>query len=268
MKSDKKSKVSGYVLTNQEIDKILIKDDIASLIQKYQHKVSFYCEHYIRKGLFTKEERSDVIQTINEQLWLKANKIKYQYNEQATVSTYLGTIIKNICLEIYRKNKKNVPLESVENDQILDYSILTKKGVSLNQLVIQEEVNRLHLILKAQTQAIRDKIQFYFKLCCRIPLLEQDVLRYFKSCPEIYLIKMMRDFGGDYQLMPDKELYAKINYYESVLFDKSRTSDSIKKWLKYRAEQLIAQMNKQSNKANYDLESFKILLHYYFLRKK
>ncbi len=256
-----------HALSNQEIDKILLKDDIGALIQKYQHKIYFYCDHFIYKGLFTKEERSDIIQSVNERLWRKSSKIQYQYSGKSTVSTYLGKIIRNTCLEIYRKNKKVVPTEHVEDERSLDYLFAQKPSLSLDHLVIQEELTKLREILDQQAPAINAKTIFYFKLCCRIALKEQDITSYFVNCPEIYLIKLMRDFGGDYQLMKDKDIYAKIHYYESIVLKKTSTIDSVKKWMRYRANQIVKQLNAYSVNSNYDLDSLKILLYYFFKKK-
>ncbi len=258
---DQRSDIRNHAMTNQEIDLLLLEKDMPALFHKYQYKIDFMVNYFIGKKLFISSEKEDLIQSVNEALLIKAERIQKNYNNNASISTYLNTIIKNCCLEIYRQKKKVVVGDPFLIPEI-DQQAAANTNQSLNKLTIKAELDKLEAILKQFKQL--DRLLLYLKLLCRISIEEADVLAYFPQCPEIYVLKLMREFGHSYQLMTDKEIYTALNYYNNLLKGKSTSVDSEKKWLEYKVQQIITKLNNQSSKANYDKDSLKILLSIYF----
>jgi len=249
-------------MTNQDIDIKLLQQDIPALLHKYQYKIAFIVDGFIRQGAFDKNERDDIIQSINEQLFRKKSKIQAQYNGAATISTYLSAIIRNVCLQIYRQNKRliNKELYKKQNSELL---LNDGEQNSINHLMIQEELQKLDAIIQMFARQ-QYKLRLLLKLICRIPIIEVDILHTYPSCPEIYFTKMMQEFGIDYHECTDKEIFERLTYYINILEGKKRTTDAIKKWLSYKLAQIIKILNETSTTANYDRESLKILVTYYY----
>ncbi len=249
-------------MTNQDIDIKLLEQDIPALLHKYQYKIAFIVDDFIRQRVFVSTDRADIIQSINEQLFRKSTKIQQQYNGAATISTYLSAIIRNTCLQIHRQNKRSIKKEAYKKETTTH---LTDDGEqnSINHLIIEDEIQKLDAIIKT-FGGQEAKVKLLLKLICRLPIEEVDVLQTYPNCPEIYFTKMMHEFGINYHQYTDKEIFERLTFYINILEKKNRTTDAIKKWLSYKLSHIIKVLNQTSPTANYDKESLKILVTYYY----
>lgn len=254
----------------QSEDISLLHHDFDQLLAKYQTKIKLIARKCILKGLFYLSDEADIIQNINEQLLKRKEKIQQQYVQKASVGVYFNAIINNICIDLYRKEKKKISIVSYPHHTSSSpfFSVLVEKEDYLfNRLIIQEELEKLSAILKTFPKH-QAKLALCLKLISGVTIQHSDILYYHPNHPKQKLNAFLTFLETQAPNLTDKLIYEQLNHLFNEVENKTTTVDAVKKWIEYKVKQMIYLLNNHSNYANYDKSSFKILLKMYYEPKE
>ena len=247
-------------MTENEKDIKLLQNNPNSLIIKYQNLIEIIVNKFVQTSYINYSDRDDFIQLINEKLLLKIQKIKEQYNGSTLVKTYMSVIIRNICLEEFRKISVT-SFQEIENTPI-QYD---ETSNAVDKLIIDNEIDRFSMILKLYFKQ-QSKLEFILKLVFRIPIKVEDFENYcrkFKQ-PEIY--KLIEKIKPENKISEGK-LYEIIIPYINKCDEKNNSPDALRKWFKTKSSELIELMNGNPHRAFYEKETIQILAEKYFIKK-
>ena len=246
-------------LNNQEIQ--WLQTEPQRLLTHYQFIIEGIVINFIRKGFFQSEEKEDLIQAINLQLLEgKLEKIRHHFNGSVYLRTYFSKVIYNTCLEMVRQRKRQVKTI----DMAVLYRAESDRLNAYENLIIREEMYRLEAILKGLGRT-RIKAQLCLKLVARIILQMVDIQFYVspKTTEEIKMIKGY--FFREYHHLTDREVFGIIIKLYNKIEKKDTEADSLRKWVYQLLERIIDLLNGGTSPCQFDKESMKILLQYYFL---
>jgi RNA polymerase sigma factor (sigma-70 family) len=238
----------------------LLYEDSGKLIEKYQDTVTYIVSQFVRSGFIKISNKDDFKQDVLEQLLLKIPKIKQSYNSNYQLSTYLSAIIRNICLEKIRKDRitfKNL----VDNPN----AIRIINNTCIYNLALTDEISRLENIFLLFNKQ-KDKLRLCLKAFFRIPVSVCDILNYIKDSPISNLDNYINYFNS-YDVLTNQDLFAILTEIINAKEKKNNSADAIRKWLNTKIEEIIFLMNGNPKRANYDKESFQILIENYFYKK-
>jgi len=207
---------------------------------------------FIRSGGFSYQEKMDIIQTINEEILLKTHKIIDQYQGKSKFRTYLAIIIQNICYEILRKKKNNIEVE-IEKVNLTDEETLSPQ----NSIIIQQEILRLKNALEFYYKQ-KDKLILCLKLKFRIPHSIIDFQQYsVKITQEEF--NQFENAVNPYIETTDLSIYQALVKICNKHEKKENSSDSLRKWISLKINELIEFLNGVPPASNYSEETLQIL---------
>jgi RNA polymerase sigma factor (sigma-70 family) len=235
----------------------LLRADPHGLVVRHQNTIHMIVRKYILSGMFGWEEFDDVVQAINEALLGKMPRIQAQYNGSTLVRTYLSSIIRNICLKLHQQRRREPRIDRLDGSLAAD-------SVSVQErYVIEHDILMLSAILQ-QYDVQLPKLLLCLKLRFRIPLTRDDAVRYSPGCSEEEYSDIMEAFGGEYQSMTDKQIYAVITPFINRTERRIVTHDAVRKWIHARLQEIMELLNGSPPTSSYDEESLKILVEDYF----
>jgi RNA polymerase sigma factor (sigma-70 family) len=215
-------------------------------------------QFFISKERIELHEKDDYFQHVREKMLLKLPKIIATFKGESSFKTYLISIIRNICKdEIARIAKDHfLPLNLNRNDnEFID---------PLNNIVIQQELSRLEHILCTYPK-YKNKILLCLKLKFRIPFSHNDFVQYNKNITlnEYNTFKLCLK---NYPQVTDEIVYSALNNCFCTIEGKTVSSDSLRKWIAQRIEEIIRLLN--TNRSNYAEDTFQILFEYFVFDSK
>jgi len=241
---------------NQQ-DVKLLREQPRELIIKYQDIIQIIVKKYIAGRMFSPSDFEDVVQAVNEDLLGKSERIREQYNGMALLKTYFSAIVRNSCLKIYDKKKREIrgiPL-SVE-DPIIEET-------ATRNLAIEIDLGRLKRIFKYFHKK-REKVILCVKLYFRLRINKEDVIACFPACSEEDTLAFLGHFGTHYDEIESKEVYRIVTPLLNKYEGKSNTVDAVRNWSEVRVREIIQLLNGNKSESSYDKESLKILAEKYF----
>ena len=249
-------------MDNNEQDILLLQEKPTELIIKYQSLIDVVVSRFMRIGYFNGQEKSDIVQYINEELLNKLPYIKKQYNGKSLLKTYFIVIISNLCNNKYYRDRREV------NTVRLDYIQADKfQGDELvSGIVLENEFDRYEKIL-VQYYKSRQKLEVCLKAYFRIPLQLKEIEDF---CPGLEA-SFYSNFLHSIKSNPDlkgKEIYTILTEMLNRKQEKSYTEDAIRKWLRKKIEEIICLMNGNPQRANYNEETIQILIEKYYAQSK
>lgn len=245
-------------LNRAEIE--LLHENPEELLLQYQFMIEATVAGFVRKGFFKQEEKADIVQQINLQcLETKLKKIKAQFNGSVYLRTYFSKIVFNSCQEIARQGKKKQQTTTLE---LLEYKAVDFSSAH-EKMVIQDELYRLKAILIGLGKK-KSKASLSFKVLIRIILKLVDIQFYTSPKTQVEIDLIKNHFFQAYENLSDKEAFAILVQLFNKLEGKSNDADSLRKWVHQLLDRTITLLNSETSPSNYDKESLKILLQYYF----
>jgi RNA polymerase sigma factor (sigma-70 family) len=238
----------------------LLYKDPDKLIEKYQSTIDIIINKYIKSGYINFAYKDDLKQDVNEELILKIPKIVVQYNSKYSLSTYISAIIRNICLEKIRKIQTFA--KKAETELVIDQ--ITYNSAPGN-LAITDELERLKLILMLFGKQ-KAKLELCLKLVFRVPVNEEDIYNYMVNSSLGDLQDKITILNNEHSLT-DNQLYNIITDIFNEQENKSNHPDAIRKWIKFKIDEVIYLMNGNPKRAQYDKESFKHLVELFYNKK-
>lgn len=236
----------------------LLKNNPQKLLGKYQNIIEITVSKFIQRGFFKRDEKMDMVQSINQQmLESKLERIQQHYNGSTYLTTYFSKVVYNACLEIARSNKRK-PI--ILDDSVLSYQA-DKSAMTEKNLMIEEEINRLEGLLKGIRKK-KEKINFCLKLYARKVLEEKDLADYPQTKTEV-----LQPFFSHYDELNDKEVYKQVIPFFNLMEGKKGDADSLRKWFNMHLDKIIAILNGVPPIYGYDRNTLRILLQYFFDKK-
>ncbi len=236
----------------------LLKNNPKELIVLYQSLIRFTVNYFVKSGYIKIDDFDDFVQYINEELLKRIEKIRKSYNETTLLKTYFSVIIKNICHDRLRKDRRN-KLETIPNiAEIKEPENIT------SSIIIQQELNFLDKIFKAFHKN-REKIILCFKSIFRIPLKKEDLSYYLDSSEQEIenLIETLKSTN----LVSDTRIFELLTPIFNKKENKNNSPDSTRKWLDLKIKEFIKLINGDPPRANYSKETFQFLAEKYFYQK-
>ena len=213
---------------------------------------------YIKKKMFSINDMEDLVQTVNEKLITNLPMIADQFNGKAQLRTYIGVIIRNICLRIYRENLKEMKIfpisfngNSLENDPT-------------TEIFIEEEVERFDTILNLHGSR-KSKLLFYAKLYLKISIEERDITEYLPMMLLTDREILIKTFGTNFSHITIEEIFEIAAPIINRCEQKQSTADSHRRTALRYIEQLIKVMNGDPPVQSYNEDSLRTLIEEYFL---
>lgn len=244
-------------MTDNDSDVKLLQDNPHALLLKYQETIKIIVKKYIAGGMFKAPEYNDIVQEINVSLLAKIPAMQKQYNGKSLFKTYFSVIVRNICLKIHHRAKKDV--DFLQED-LTDYFV---ENTHERSSVIEHELRRFKSILSLYG-AQRPKLLFCLKLYFRIPIIEEDVRLWYPKCIAADEIFLMKHFGQSYDRLSDFDIYKLVTPVMNRNEKRTNSVDAMRKWTDSKVHEIIDLLNKRPKNTNHNVETLKILVDDFF----
>jgi len=207
--------------------------------------------------MFAPGEADDVKQAVAEGLLKRMESIRVHFNGSTLVRTYLSVIIRNICLEIRRTTGLGPQtVLGMPDDESL--SAGASEG-PVNQALIGEAISTFKAIL-VQFGSNTPKLQLMLKLRFRLPVSTADILKWYPGCTRENLDSLLSAFGGNYESMPDHEVYRSMTPVMNEAEGKLNSSDALRKWTSAKIAEVLELLNGSPPVSTHTEETLKILV--------
>ncbi len=252
----------------KKIEEIVIKNlNFEILLNRHPQTVILIYRKCIEKFIFYKHrnrhEREDILQEIITRLIEdKIYKIREKYNfnlkNSFTFTSYLMVTVRNIYIDIIRERcirpltgSRCQPIDNLFNEYENDNM--------MNKLLVEEEVLKLQTIIKLYYK-LRPKLELCLKLKYRIPLAKEDTYRCFPQCSRTEIETLSQDF----KRMKDKTMFERVSGVFNRHENKKSKSDTIRKWIFVRIDEIISHLNRTHNAAVYNRKNVGELVSFYY----
>jgi DNA-directed RNA polymerase specialized sigma24 family protein len=240
-----------------EQDLKLLRERPRELIIEYQEIIHIIVKKYIASKMFSASDFEDVVQAVNEDLLNKSERIRDQYNGIALLRTYFSAIVRNSCLKIYEKKKKEIKVSLLG-----DEDPIVEETATMN-LAIEYDLERLKRIFTYYYKK-KEKVILCVKLYFRLRVTKEDVIACFPACSEEETLSFLDLFGTHYDNIDSKEVYRIVTPLLNKYEGKNNTVDAVRNWTEVRIREIIQLLNGNRRESSYDKESLRILTEKYF----
>lgn len=241
--------------------KELLNSNPEQLILCIQSLINSTVYNFIKSRKFTEDDYNELKQEVNEKLLIRIHKIKKQYNGKSLLTTYLITIIRNICHDICRKKNKEpvfIDYEDVFTKQI-DNSVY-------DTLIFEEEKVRLNKILELLFDE-KGKLIFCLKLKYRIPFTYTDMKRAIPGANMNEFI-LFNNKVEPYLSATDGIIYDGLTMIFNKYENKNNSIDALRKWISKKTNEIIYLLNNKPSRYNYTEETLQILFEICFVKDR
>ncbi len=253
--------------------------DFPNLLKKHPQTVVLLYRSYIKRFIKYKfsaafsgqEEVEDIFQEIlsrllSDKIFRIREKYDFSYktdfSKKSFFTSYLMVTVRNILLDIMRERKVRLltsgQVHSIEEGG--DRLKFEDKNM-LNNLAIEEEFNRFRMVLALHFSG-RPKLELCLKLKCRIPLKDVDVHCCFPRCRCEDLTLLSKNFKN----IRDKELFDIVTPVFNRNEGKEIMSDTLRKWLSVKLEEIASHLNNPHGSAVYTHKSVIDFISLYYER--
>lgn len=237
------------------------------LLENHPRMVVLIYRRYIEKFIVYKHtnpsDREDIFQEvltrlIEDKIYKIRERYDFDFKKVSSFTSYFMVTVRNIYIDIIRE--RNVrPLTSGDVQEINDVPDRIGDKTMINRLVLNEELVKLRTILLLFYKS-RARLELCLKLKFRIPVAKEDVERCFPNCREEDIEILAQDF----KLARDKRVFEKIlsvfNYHES----RENKSDTLRKWINVKIDEIITHLNRTHNFAVYNTKNFADFINLYY----
>ena len=251
------------VLREQALDIL----DFRNVLSKHSQAVVLIYRYSIRKFIkikyTAKEEADDMVQEVLSRLLNKKmdrirEKYDFNYQKMPSFKSYLMVTVRNICIDIIRE--RNARLLTAGNlDPIDDIMDAPGQHEMSRRLLIEEELNFFGTLLEMYYQ-VKPKLELCLKLKFRVPVKIEDLKRDFPY----YDDDSTAVLTADYRLVKDKKMFVRVNDVFNRYEEKQKKSDSLRKWIDVKVDELVDHLNNSHRGPVYDLDKFADLVRFYY----
>jgi RNA polymerase sigma factor (sigma-70 family) len=238
-------------MVNNDTDIGMLTDDPGKLLVRYQPIIRQIVKNLAYQGFLPKRDINDLIQDVNRKLVERLPRIGEQYNNKSKFKTYFSVVIRNLCLEEFRK----VRLVAEPQPEIYEQ---TSTESATDQLIIREEYGRL---LRALRLFGRERNALWITLRCfsDLPVYADDLLG-FEMAPEPDVRSQLATQLNSASYQSKREKMDALTELFNQLERKARTSDALRKWISSRLDELVILMNGKPPVSAYTIDILFILM--------
>ena len=228
-----------------------LREDPGKLLIRYQPIIRIIVKNLAFQGYLPKRDISDLIQDVNRKLIERLPRIRDQYNYKSQFRTYFSVVIRNLCMEEFRK----VRVVSEPYEEIYEQ---TAAESTTDQLLIRQEYERLH---RAIRMFGRERPAVWIVLRCFADLpVTQDEFFGFDLDPDAEIRMQLAKQVNDTIHLQKREKMEALSSVFSQLDRKPRTADALRKWTSSRLDELVILMNGKPPSSAYTVDILCILL--------
>ena len=261
---DRQSATSDDAVLREQALEIL---DFRNVLANHPHAVVLLYRYSIQKFIKVKytarEESADMAQEVLSRLLNKKmdrirEKYDFNYQKMPSFKSYLMVTVRNICIDIIRE--RNARLLTAGNlDSIDDIMDAPGQNEMSRRLLIEEELNFFGALLETYFQ-VKPKLELCLKLKFRVPVKREDLKRDFSY----YDDDSIEVLTADYRLVKDKKMFVRVNDVFNHYEQKKKKSDSWRKWIDVKVDELVAHLNNPHRGPVYDIDKFADLVRFYY----
>ncbi len=261
---DRQSATSDDAVLREQALEIL---DFRNVLANHPHAVVLLYRYSIQKFIKVKytarEESADMAQEVLSRLLNKKmdrirEKYDFNYQKMPSFKSYLMVTVRNICIDIIRE--RNARLLTAGNlDSIDDIMDAPGQNEMSRRLLIEEELNFFGALLETYFQ-VKPKLELCLKLKFRVPVKREDLKRDFSY----YDDDSIEVLTADYRLVKDKKMFVRVNDVFNHYEQKKKKSDSLRKWIDVKVDELVAHLNNPHRGPVYDIDKFADLVRFYY----
>ncbi len=233
-----------------EID--LLKQDPQKLLLHYQSIIWTIVRGFYSKGMVRYREQEDLVQEINRKLLERMPRICAQYNNSSKLRTYFSVIIRNMCLEEYRK------INMVSDTDPLPYLKTEASETPVDLFLYKQEYERLQrvMIMFHHEQA---RLNLLIKVINNLVVSEKDLDLFSGERSKADKNQLLEDINYSRDQMK-KRKYDQISKVLFSLEGKQTTPESLRKWYSNRLDECLKLLNGNPPTSTYTADSLGLLL--------
>ena len=234
-----------------ESDIRMLREDPEKLLLKYQPVIRIIVKSLAYKGYLPKREISDLVQDVNRKLVERMPRIRNQYNYKSRFKTYFSVVVRNLCLEEFRKLR-------ILAEPAADLYEQPGNDSPADAVIISQEYERLKRAIRL---FYRDEPALWvtFRVLADIDILPEDIARFGK--PDI--AGREQELAGRLNHAFKQNKRIKLEIVSEVLSEldtKIRSKEAIRKWFENRLDEILTLMNGKPPRSAYTLEILLILI--------
>ncbi len=236
------------------VDIDLLHSNPHALILSYQDTIRIIVKSYIGSGMFPPADLEDIVQHVNRELLERIARIRSQYNGTSLFRTYLSNIIRNSCLSLRKQRARQPSFVEIDESRLPPGPSDVDKD-----LLIEQDILTFRAIIE-QFYSERFKLLLCLKIFYRIPIQRQDIITWWRACPEndmTVLITATRDHG---KKITDIQAFELLKPLVNKAENTSSSAASIRRWTDERIRVILRLLNGSPPRSAHTRETLGILL--------
>jgi DNA-directed RNA polymerase specialized sigma24 family protein len=243
----------------QDID--LFDRDPNAFFAFFQEKLQIIVKTYIRCGMFKPQDFDDILQTLNETLLVRLPSLKAHFNRSTTLRTYLSAVVRNLCIDLYHHQNRQHQLRTIPFQEAFPSPH--------TDFVVLYDIHHIRRLFQAILKQFDYKLELPRLLLClklryRIPIVREDIIKWYPGCERNDIRRLLRNFSGNYENLTDAEISRRITPLLNMADGRENTPEAILRWTKERVDNILELLNGSPPTASFDEETLKILLDDFF----
>lgn len=229
----------------------LLNEDPDRLLIQYQPVIRIIVRSLAYQGYLPKREMADLVQDVNRKLLERFPRIRSQYNGKCLFRTYFSVVVRNLCLEEFRR------MRIVAEPKTEVYEQASGESAADNLIIIQEfqRLQRALNLFTGERPALWTAIRFMADLP-----VSAEHLSGFEMDPGLEIREKLAtelNSGANLQKREKMEVLSRVF---NRLEKKNRAPDAIRKWYSSRLEELLGLMNGNPPHSAYSAETLHLLI--------
>jgi len=228
---------------------VISSEEIIQLSQKV-------VKRYVNRGSIPRREEEDISMWVVEKFIVKKEKIINNFKGQSRFSTYCISVLNRMCCEVIRKEVKHWNLSDNQHENFSSYDTVNSDDL----LLIKEEIRLLNKIIMFHGSE-KYKVKLFFTYYYRLLILKEDIRNYDIQYIEHQLNKIFLSENN----LSKGQIFINLAEVHNRVENTEIKPDAVRMWLNKNRSIIINRLNKNTGKANYDIDSFQALFEYYYM---
>ncbi len=238
-------------MDNNDTDIRFLRDDPGKLLVRYQPVIRIIVKNLAYQGYLPKRDVNDLMQDVNRKLLERLPRIRDQYNYKSKFKTYFSVVVRNLCLEEFRK------VRIVAEPQAEVYEQTSQESAT-DQLTIRQEYERLQRAFRLFGHE-RNALWITLRCFADLEVVAGDFLDFDLDPGEEKRNELATQVNDANQLQKREKMDALSSAFNQ-LERKPRTPDALRKWTSSRLDELLVLMNGKPPRSAYTIEILYILM--------
>jgi RNA polymerase sigma factor (sigma-70 family) len=225
----------------------------------------------IEKGYYSYEEKEELTQMVYLDLLEREEKIIRSFKNESKFSTYLNTVVSNICRDLRKKKiRENLHISDTtrEEKNAIFNNIRSTEFTPDQQMVFDEYLKKLKIILNTYPKNSK-KIFISLKAIYRLTIILSELPPIDINTNKHKIIQECLSSLNNFRIKnTDQEIYRLLTQIFNMIEGTNKTNDALRKWLEDRIREIIFLLNGNPPEANFNKETFGILFEYYCKKKE